>query len=261
MLPLTQTLLMSLAVIGAMMSVAWLVSLAKRDVSIIDPLWGTGFALVAWLAWWLNQAVGIRVTLLAVLTTIWGFRLSFFLLWRNWGHDEDRRYRAMRDYHGPRFWWISLFTVFLLQAILLWFVSMPIQVAASTNLERPLNLLDGVATLLWAIGLAFESIGDWQLARFKGDSLNEGRVMDRGLWRFTRHPNYFGDFCVWWGIYLIAAAGGAWWTIPSPLLMSFLLLKVSGVKLLEHTIAERRPEYVDYAAHTNAFFPGPGKAS
>ena len=120
----------------------------------------------------------------------------------------------------------------------------------------PLGLLDAAGLLLWATGLFFEAVGDWQLARFKADPANRGQVMDRGLWRYTRHPNYFGDFCVWWGFYLLAASAGAWWSIPGPLLMSLLLLKVSGVSLLEKDIGERRPAYAQYVRRTNAFFPG-----
>jgi steroid 5-alpha reductase family enzyme len=155
---------------------------------------------------------------------------------------------------------VSLFTVFLLQAALLWFVSLPIQVSAALNSTNPLGWLDGAGIAIWGLGLLFEAVGDWQLARFKMEPDNAGRVMDRGLWRYTRHPNYFGDFCVWWGLYLIAAAGGAALTIFSPLLMTLLLLKISGVSLLERTIAERRPEYIAYMARTNAFFPGPRKS-
>lgn len=259
MSPLVQTLTVNLTVMVAAMTLLWLLSLAKRDASIIDPMWGMGFVIVAWISYWLNAPAGSRVTLLTALTTLWGCRLALFLLWRNWG-KEDRRYRAMREHHGPSFWWVSLFTVFLLQALLLWFVSMPIQVAAAASNVNPLNWLDGFGILLWAIGFTFEAIGDWQLAKFKSDPNNSGRVLDRGLWRYTRHPNYFGDFCVWWGLYLLAASGEAWWTFLSPLLMSYLLLKVSGVTLLERTITERRPEYVDYMARTNAFFPGPRRA-
>lgn len=259
---LAQTLLVTLAVVLTTMFVLWLLSVAKRDASIVDPFWGTGFVLVAWTALYLNlhfpqQPLPRRTVLLAVLTTVWGLRLSAFLLWRNWGHGEDRRYQAMRTHHGGRFWWVSLFTVYLLQGVILWFVSLPIQAAMTAAKDDPLGWLDEVGILLWQIGLTFEAVGDWQLARFKADPANAGRVMDRGLWRYTRHPNYFGDFCVWWGLFLIAASGGAWWTVLSPLMMSFLLLKVSGVTLLEKTITERRPEYAAYQARTNAFFPGP----
>jgi steroid 5-alpha reductase family enzyme len=123
--------------------------------------------------------------------------------------------------------------------------------------EAPLGALDVLGVSLWAVGLFFEAVGDWQLARFKRDPANDGRVMDRGLWRSTRHPNYFGDFCVWWGLYLVALAAGAWWSIAGPLIMSFLLLRFSGVRLLERDIGERRPAYAEYARRTNAFFPGP----
>jgi steroid 5-alpha reductase family enzyme len=239
------------------MLLVWLFSLARRDASVIDPFWGTGFVLVGVVSVWLNPPPSPRACVLVLLTAIWGLRLSLFLLWRNWGHGEDRRYRTMREHHGQRFWWVSLFTVFSLQAVILWFVSLPIQaVVAAGNDVRTLGWLDGIGLLLWAVGFFFEAIGDWQLARFRADPRNAGRVMTGGLWKFTRHPNYFGDCCVWWAIYLIAAAGGAWWTIGSPLLMTSMLLRVSGVTLLEKTIVERRPDYADYQARTNAFLPG-----
>lgn len=259
MTPLTAMLLNSLLVVIATMTCLWLLSLARRDASIVDPFWGTGFIVVAWftLASMSSERVVTRSWLLAALTTTWGMRLSLYLLWRNWGHGEDRRYRAMRDQHGRRFWWVSLLTVFLLQGVILWIVSMPIQVAMVTAATKPLGWLDLAGAVLWSIGLFFEAVGDYQMARFQADPQNAGRVMDRGLWRLTRHPNYFGDLCVWWGLYLIASPAGASWTIFSPLLMSFLLFKVSGVTLLEKTITDRRPEYAAYQARTSSFFPWP----
>lgn len=259
MAPLAQTLLVTLVSLMFIMLVLWLVATARQDSSIVDPFWGAGFVIVAWLAWRLNGEASWRSVLLTLLTTVWGLRLSLFLLWRNRGHGEDRRYAAMRAHHGSQFWWVSLFTVFLLQGAILWFVSLPVQVAMVRNTGVPFAWLDAVGVVLWGSGLFFETVGDWQLARFKADAGNTGRVMDRGLWRYTRHPNYFGDLCVWWGLYLVATSGGAWWTIASPLLMSFLLLRVSGVTLLERTIVERRPEYAAYQEQTNAFFPGPPK--
>jgi len=256
-----QSLTLSLIAILSLMTFVWLLSLALRDASIIDACWGSGFAGVAWLVAWFNAPVGPRGVLLLILVTVWGVRLSAFLLWRNWGPEEDHRYRAMRAHHGANFWWVSLFTVFWLQAAILWFVSLPIQVAFACHANTPLGVLDAIGAVLWAIGFFFESVGDWQLARFKSQPSNAGQVLDGGLWRFTRHPNYFGDFCVWWGIYLVATAGGAWWTVLSPLLMSYLLLKVSGVKLLEQTIADRRPAYAAYQSRTNAFFPAPPRRS
>jgi steroid 5-alpha reductase family enzyme len=256
---ITSTLLNSFLVLTATLTCLWLISLARRDASIIDPFWGAGFVLVTWFALASTPSTQMleRSWLLTILTTVWGLRLSLYLLWRNWGHGEDRRYRAMREYHGERFWWVSLLTVFLLQAAILWIVSLTIQVAIVGSEKKPFQWFDLAGIALWGLGLFFETVGDDQMARFQADPQNAGRVMDRGLWRLTRHPNYFGDFCVWWGLYLIAAAGGAAWTIFSPLLMSFLLLKVSGVTLLEKNITERRPDYAAYQARTSSFFPWP----
>lgn len=258
---LSTLLLCSFLLVIAAMIGLWLVSVARRDASIVDPFWGTGFIIVAWFALvslTADKAVA-RSWLLAASTTIWGLRLSLYLLWRNLGHGEDRRYGAMRDHHGPRFWWVSLWTVFLLQGVILWIVSIPIQVAMVTATTKPLGWLDLAGVVTWSVGLFFEAVGDSQMARFQADPQNAGRVMDHGLWRLTRHPNYFGDFCVWWGVYLIATSAGASWTIFSPLLMSFLLLKVSGVTLLEKTITDRRPDYAAYQARVSAFFPWPPK--
>jgi len=246
----------NLLLVLAVMTLLWLVSLARRDASVVDPFWGAGFVIVAWAtAGWLG-GFDIRAILLVGLTTAWGLRLSLFLLWRNWGEGEDSRYREMRDKHGDKFWWVSLFTVFWLQGVIMWIVSWPVQFGQALD-SSSLWWLDYVGIALWGIGLFFETVGDFQLARFKADPANQGKVMDRGLWRYTRHPNYFGDFCIWWGLYIIAAAGGLWWTLPAPLLMSWLLMKVSGVALLEKSIKKRRPEYASYVERTNAFFPGP----
>lgn len=250
-------LLPALAAVVVAFVILWLISLPLRNASIVDPFWGAGFVCVGWFTWSWTDASPPRSWLLLGMLTAWGLRLSLFLLVRNSGHGEDRRYAAMRQYHGARFWWVSLGTVFLLQAVILWFVALPPLVALTLAPERPFGLLDGLGLALWTIGWLCESIGDWQLARFKADPQNAGRVMDRGLWRYTRHPNYFGDTCVWWGVYLVATAGGAGWTILSPLVMTILLLKVSGVTLLEHDIGERRPEYAAYQARTSAFIPWP----
>jgi steroid 5-alpha reductase family enzyme len=232
----------------------WLVSLPLRNASIVDVWWGPGFAAIALFA----CARAPEGHALATLFTLaWGLRLGAYLLWRNAGHGEDPRYAAMRRHHGARFAWVSLFTVFLLQGLLLWIVSLPVQVAQWGGL-RGFGVCELVGTLLFGTGLFFEAVGDWQLARFKADPANAGRVMDRGLWRYTRHPNYFGDFCVWWGLFALAlATPRGWLTLPSPLLMSFLLLRVSGVALLERSIGKRRPGYAEYRRRTSAFFPLP----
>lgn len=260
MTPLANTLLTNLLVVLLCMAVLWIVGTLRRDVSLVDLFWGTGFAVVAWVSCRLNTPTGLRVPLLAGLTTMWGLRLSLFLLWRNWGQGEDRRYAAMRAWHGERFWWVSLITVFLLQGLILWFVSLPLQFAAVNRSPEEPGWWDVIGVAVWGIGILFEAIGDWQLARFRAVACNSGRVLDRGLWRFTRHPNYFGNFCIWWGLYVIAAAGGAGWTIGGPLLMTVLLLKVSGVTLLEKTITDRRPDYAAYQARTSPFFPWPPRS-
>lgn len=241
-----------------MLCAVWLVSLKLEDVSIVDIFWGFGFSAAALVSLATVESVSGRTILLSGMTCVWGFRLAGYLAWRKRGKPEDHRYRAMREYHGERFGWISLWTVFVLQGVLIWIVSMPVQ--AGLRSRGPLTALDAVGLSVWLAGFLFESIGDWQLARFLADSANRGRVMDAGLWRYTRHPNYFGDFLVWWGIYLVAAAGGAWWSVFSPLLMSILLLRVSGVALLERTLQNRRDGYREYVERTSAFFPWPPRS-
>ncbi len=238
----------------------WLASLLVDDASIVDRFWGGGFALVALVSFAYLDKGTPRASLLLAMATVWGLRLCAYLTWRNWGQGEDYRYRAMRTYHGDRFSFISLITVFLFQGVLTWFISLPLQIGISGRLAEPLNPLDYLGAGLWLVGLVFETAGDFQLARFKANPANAGKVMDRGLWRFTRHPNYFGDALVWWGIYLVAAsAPNGVYTVLSPALMTFLLLRVSGVQLLEKRLVKTRPAYADYVARTNAFVPGPPK--
>jgi steroid 5-alpha reductase family enzyme len=196
--------------------------------------------------------------LLVVLTSVWGLRLALHIgtRWRK-KKEEDRRYQAMRANWGDRFPVVSLFSVFLLQGALLWAVSLPVQAGAAFGAERPLGLLDLAGVVVFAVGLAFEAVGDAQLSRFLSDPASRGRVMESGLWRYTRHPNYFGDALVWWGLGLVGAASGAWWCLVGPALMTFLLVRVSGVSLLEKDIAGRRPDYVAYIRRTSPFLPLP----
>lgn len=242
--------LLGLAVVG------WLVSLPRRNVDVVDSLWSLMF-LVAILVYAGFPPESVRGRLLLVLVAVWALRLSLYITARNWGHGEDRRYQAIRARNEPGFAFSSLYRVFAFQAMLAWVISLPLHGAIGS--DAPLGVLDYLAIALWLVGFAFEAGGDWQLARFKRDPANAGKVMDRGFWRYTRHPNYFGDFAQWWAFYLIAVAGGAWWSFIGPLLMSVLLLRVSGVKLLERDIGERRPAYAEYIRRTNAFFPGPRK--
>ncbi|HVN86161.1 MAG TPA: DUF1295 domain-containing protein [Candidatus Binatia bacterium] len=234
----------------------WLLATALRNVGIVDIFWGLGFTLIAIFSWALGDGYAGRRLLVAALTSIWGLRLASYLFWRNWGQEEDYRYQAMRRRHGPRFPVVSLYTVFGLQGVLMWIVSLPVQVAAMVRDPTHLTWLDAAGATLWAIGLLFESVGDWQLAQFKSNPRNRGHVMDRGLWRYTRHPNYFGDACVWWGLFLIALTTPAGiWVAASPMLMTFLLVRVSGVPLLERRLTKSRPEYADYVRRTSAFVP------
>ncbi len=246
----------SAALLGAVMVLLWLVSVRLRDASIVDPFWGTGFALVAWTGL-VGRAAGARPLLVAALTTLWGLRLSVHLLARNLGHGEDPRYQAIRKRVGPRFPLASLVIVFLFQGLLLWLISLPLQVAMTAPAPADLTVLAGAGAALWAVGLFCEAVGDVQLTRFRADPQSRGKVLDTGLWRYTRHPNYFGDALLWWGLSGFALATGAWWALFAPALMTFLLLRVSGVTLLERTLVLRRPEYRAYVARTSAFIPWP----
>ena len=255
------TLLVGAITIGGAVVLLWLLSLPLEDTSIVDIFWGFGFVLTAWVVYaWASFAdvpdggEGRRL-LLTVLVTVWGLRLTLYLAWRNLGKGEDFRYQAMRRRWGRRWWWVSLIVVFLFQGALMWVVSLPVQVGVLPS-SPGIGPLAFVGATVWAVGVFFETVGDVQLARFKSHPENRGLVMDRGLWRYTRHPNYFGDFCVWWGIWLVALDGsGTWWTVVGPVTMSILLLRVSGVTLLERALAKRRHGYEDYAARTSAFFP------
>ncbi len=250
--------LQGLALVGGGAVVLWLVSLARRDASIADTFWGPGFLLLA--AFYASRSAGweVRTWIVMALTGVWAIRLGAHIHRRNRDRPEDPRYAAWRERAGPSFWWKSLFSVFLLQATLMWIVSAPLLLAVAAAEPSRLTSWDVAGLALWSVGFAFEALGDAQLAAFRRDPSNRGRVLDSGLWRFTRHPNYFGDATIWWGLYLFAAGvpGGAW-TMFSPILMTTLLLRVSGVSLLERGLHVTRPGYRDYVARTSAFFPLP----
>jgi len=237
----------------------WLLSLRLKDVSIVDSMWSLFFLLIAVSFAVSLESFGVRGALVLVLVAIWALRLSGYITWRNLGEGEDRRYQAIRHRNEPDFPFKSLYLIFGFQGLLALIISLPLVVAIQT--DTPLGWLDFAGVALWILGLTFEAGGDWQLSRFKADPDNKGRVLNTGFWAYTRHPNYFGDFCVWWGFFLLALSAGGWWTLLSPLLMSFMLLKVSGVALLEKDIGDRRPEYARYMRETNAFFPGPRRRS
>jgi steroid 5-alpha reductase family enzyme len=253
--PLTVMSITLAATAGLMLGV-WLLSLVKKDASIVDTFWGLGFVLIAGVCCAIGEGYEPRRILITALTAAWGLRLASHIFWRNKGKGEDFRYRAMRARHGKRFPVVSLYSVFAVQGLLMWLISLPLQFGETSREPASITRLDWAGAIVWLIGFGFESIGDLQLARFKAESKNKGKVMDRGLWRYTRHPNYFGDALLWWGFFLIAlnTTSGVW-TVISPVIMTGLLMKVSGVALLEKTLIKTKPEYRDYVRRTNSFFP------
>jgi len=250
------TPLLIMVLILALATGLWLVSLRLRDASIVDIAWAPGFAVISWCSAIATGTLSTRGWLILILVNAWAVRLALHIYARH--RDEDHRYAAMRAKHGKRWWWWSLFQVFWLQGLLCWLISWPLQLAVTH--APALNVLDTAGFAIATAGFMYEAIADWQLMRFRADPANAGKVMDRGLWRWSRHPNYFGDAVMWWGYFLVGlAAGGAWWSIAAPVVMTFLLLRVSGVTLLEDTITERRPAYADYIRRTSAFVPLPSR--
>ena len=242
----------------AVFTAAWCLSLALRDASIVDILWGLGFVAIAWFALFNNpDSASPRALLVTVLTTIWGFRLALHIGIRNAGAGEDHRYAAWREESGRSFWWVSFFKVFALQAVILWVVSSPLALVHASNRSAELAPIDLLGLGLWLFGFVFETVADWQLTRFKREPSSRGKVMRSGLWALSRHPNYFGEAVLWWGIGLLVLPAGGWGSLIGPALITFLLLRVSGVALLDRTMVERRPAYADYIRDTPAFVPVP----
>jgi len=243
-----------LAVMGGM-AVLWLVSLALKDSGIVDVVWGLVFVVVAWIGVVMGIGVQSRRLLLAAMVTLWGLRLAIRIGRRNLGKPEDFRYAAWRREAGDAWWWRSLFKVFWLQGVVALVVALPLMAAAVGKTPEGLTLVDYLGAFIWLVGLSFESIGDAQLDRFKADPANKGTIIQSGLWRYTRHPNYFGDALLWWGFGVVALLTP--WGVPAligPALMSFLLVKVSGVAMLERAMSSR-PGWDEYARRTNAFIP------
>lgn len=250
----------NLIIIIALMIGLWLISLAVKDASIVDVFWGLGFVILAWFTFFTASGYFTRGLLLASLVTIWGLRLALHIGWRNLGKGEDARYLAWRKQFGKNFWYVSLFKVFLLQAIILWIISLTIQMGQASTHPAQITFLDYLGLIIWCIGFLFESVSDWQLVRFKSTPENQGKVMDQGLWAVSRHPNYFGETLVWWGLFIISISSYKnLWTIISPLTITILLLKVSGVPLLESGLKKRNPKYDAYIQRTSPFIPWPPK--
>lgn len=247
-----------LVAVLVLMTVTWVVSLLRRDVSLVDRVWGLAFVVAAATYAVVGDGAGPRTVVVVALVAIWGLRLSIHITVRNWGDGEDPRYRRMRERRPDAFPITSLYRVFWLQAGLAWLISLPLVAALHRPEPATLGWLDVVAIVVWLVGFVFEAGGDLQLSRFLADPDNRGKVMDRGLWRYTRHPNYFGDTVVWWSYFLFALATGAWWAALGSALMTFLIVRVSGVALTDASMSgSSREGYEEYVRRTNAFIPGP----
>jgi steroid 5-alpha reductase family enzyme len=251
--PFTATCLVTLLAFAGL----WWASVRRRDVSIVDLYWGPGVAVIAAVAFATGGGTDPRRFLVVTLAAMWGFRLGGYLYWRKQQcPGEDFRYAELRARFGDDFQSASLVTVFLPQALVMWVVSWPMQWAVTTPSDPELGFLDAVGFALWAVGFGMEALADLQLADFRANPANAGKVLDTGLWRYSRHPNYFGDCCVWWGFYAFACATpNGWWTFVGPLLMTILLLRVTGVPLLERSLLARKAGYAAYVTRTSAFVP------
>ena len=242
--------------IFALVTLLWLWSVFIKNVSIVDIFWGFGFVVVNTLYVFMSGELNTRKILILTLVSIWGLRLAVYLAFRNIGKGEDFRYQEFRKNYGPKhYWWFSFFQTFLLQGALIMIVSLPLLGISSSASNGTLNVLDYVGILVWLIGFTFEAGGDFQLARFKRNIKNKGKVLDTGFWKYTRHPNYFGDTFVWWSYAMFSIAAGGYWQIIGAIVMTLLIIKVSGVALLEKTLQETKPKYKEYVAKTNSFFP------
>ncbi|QDC44179.1 DUF1295 domain-containing protein [Methylophilus medardicus] len=231
----------------------WLLSFATKHYSHVDSMWSLFMAITAYVSALFVYDLSARAILVLIAITVWALRLSLFLTWRNWG-KEDHRYQTIRQNNEPHFWFKSLYIIFAFQAVLAWIISYPLFAAVTDG--SSLNAWDVAGSLLFVIGFYWEAVGDWQLMRFRKQADSHQAVLQTGLWRYSRHPNYFGESLIWWGFGLIGAATGNPWVWISPVIMTFLLLKISGVSLMEQTIHSRRPGYAQYVKNTNAFIPG-----
>jgi steroid 5-alpha reductase family enzyme len=238
------------------MSFLWIVSILTRNVSIVDFFWGPGFVITCFIYFLNTDGSDIRKILLTTMVAVWGLRLAIYISWRNYGKGEDFRYREFRKKYGEnRYWWISFFQTFLLQGILLWLISAPLLGAQYGSQNHPIGFFDFLGVLIWITGFIFEAGGDFQLSRFRSDPGNKGKVLNTGLWRYSRHPNYFGDAAVWWGYGIICISSGSYLPVLGSLLMTGLIIKISGVALLEKTLVEQKPQYKEYIEKTSAFIP------
>lgn len=251
-----ETYLWAFPVIMILMTSVWIVSVFVKNASIVDPFWGMGFIVAALFYYFQTEGYEPRKLIVLILTIIWGLRLSVYLFWRNAGKGEDYRYQNFRQSFGPeRYWWFSFFQVFLLQGFLMWLISAPLLGAMYFAGSSQINAIDLFAIAIWTIGFLFEAGGDFQLAKFKANPANKGKLLNKGFWKYTRHPNYFGDATVWWGFGFFSIAAGCGLPFLGSILMTFLIIRISGVMLLEKSLKDKKPEYREYVRKTSAFLP------
>lgn len=250
--------LTSAILILVFMTAVWLYSIYRKDMSIVDGFWGLGFMAVTHHWFFRLDEISPRQFVIAYLVTLWGLRLAIHIFYRNFGKGEDPRYVAFRKEWREKTVWISFYKVFMLQGGLMLVISLPI-IGIMFSGDQTFSEINIVGVLLWLTGWLFETFADYQLLKFKRSPANKGKVMDSGLWRYSRHPNYFGETCVWWGIFLISLGSGYWYlALLSPILITYLLLKVSGVTMLEKRY-EGNDKYAEYKRRTSAFIPMPRK--
>lgn len=259
MVGIWELLIVNLLILWVFMTCGWVVSLVRKNVSIADICWGLGFTLIAWATFFRVDGFLWRRVLISVLVSIWGIRLAYHYGRRNWDGESDWRYVNFREQYGKRTWWISLVGVFgfLNQGNALWVISLVVQAGQWYSHPSRFTWLDGLGAVLWLAGFIFEAVADQQLYRFKADPINKGKIMDKGLWSFSRHPNYFGEVMIWWGIFLIALSSypEAIWTVISPIVITVIMCFWTGVPGMEKYLKETYPQYKDYMAKTNAFIP------
>lgn len=242
--------------IWLLLTLIWVWSVIIKNVSIVDIFWGVGFVIANVVYVWMSESLNPRKILMLILVSIWGLRLAIYLAFRNIGKGEDFRYQEFRRTYGEgRYWWLSYFQTFLLQGILMMMISLPLLGISLSEDSGALNLLDYFGILLWLIGFTFEAVSDFQLSRFKKNANNKGKVLNTGLWKYSRHPNYFGDSVVWCSYAVFSIAAGSYWHIIGSVIMILLIIKVSGVSLLEKTLKNTKPQYQEYIYKTSSFFP------
>ncbi|MEJ2604323.1 MAG: DUF1295 domain-containing protein [Gammaproteobacteria bacterium] len=238
----------------------WLVSIPLRDVSIIDMAFAMILLAVTVVTWTMTDGAQPRKNLILLLVALWAVRITAHLVRRNWGHGEDPRYTKLRSWVADdrAFIWLSLRQVFLLQGVVLWLVSLPVQVGQIYRVPAELGVPAALGTAVWLLGFVFETVADRQLARFRADPANKGKVLDTGLWRYSRHPNYFGELCVWWGLFLVAC-DNPWglMTIIGPIGYTHLIVNVTGQRTLDKKLARDKPGYREYMERTSGLIPLP----